>query len=82
MSNIPGIEEVNLFKASGPRWGSASPAGSLKGTPPLNTPGIGYLTYYADDMCKKNIAFLRPVLSGELVHSAIILLFVRCLPIS
>ena len=46
----------------------------LLGTPPPNTPGIGYLTYYADDTCEKNIAFLRPVLNGELVHSAIILL--------
>ena len=46
------------------------------GTPPPNTlPGIGYLTYYADDTCKKDIAFLRPVLNGELVHIAIILLF-------
>ena len=33
----------------------------LKGTPPPDTPGIGYLTYYADDMCKKNIAFVRPL---------------------
>ena len=48
----------------------------LVGTPPPNTlPGIGYLTYYADVMCEKNIALLRPVLNGELVHSAIILLY-------
>ena len=46
---------------------SGFPDDIFTGTPPLNTPGIGYLTYYADDMCKKNIAFLRPVLSGELV---------------
>ena len=46
----------------------------LRGTPPPNTPGIGYLTYYADDMCEKNFAFARPVLNGELVHSANILI--------
>ena len=47
--------------------------------PPPNTlPGIGYLTYYADDKCEKNIALLRPFQSGELVHSAIIIILCLC----
>ena len=47
----------------------------LLGSPPPSTSGIGYFTLYDDDKCKKNIALLRPVLSGEFV-GAIILLFV------
>ena len=46
--------------------------------PPNTSDSVGYLTYYADDKCEKNIALLRPFQSGELVHSAIIIILCLC----